>query len=96
MAMVKINIINRISEEIGLSNKECSTIVDSLFEIMKDELAKGNPVKISKFGKWTVANKHARRGRNPQTGEDITINARKVVTFRASTAVRNSINSDNQ
>ena len=92
MAMVKINIINRISEEIGLPNKECSSIVDSLFEIMKDELSKGNTVMISRFGKWTVASKNARKGRNPRTGKDIMINARKVVTFKASNVIRNSFN----
>ena len=73
-----------IQVETGLPQKECSKIGDSLFEIMKDELANGNPVLISGFGKWDVLNKHARKGRNPHTGERLKIDARRVVKFRAS------------
>ena len=69
MALTKKEIIENISDKIGLKKKESMDIVDSLFEIIKDELAKGNPVMISGFGKWTVSNKRARKGRNPQTGE---------------------------
>jgi integration host factor subunit alpha len=88
MALTKKEIIENISDKVGLSRKESMAIIEDLFEIMKDELAKGNPVMISGFGKWVVLNKKARTGRNPQTGEAITIGARKVVTFRAANALK--------
>jgi integration host factor subunit alpha len=88
MALTKKEITENISDKIGLKKKESMDIVDSVFEIIKDELAKGKPVMISGFGKWTVSNKRARKGRNPQTGEPITIEARKVVTFKPSKRLR--------
>ena len=91
MALRKIDIVEQIHEEIGLTRKECVTALDGLFEIMKEEMANGRPVKISGFGKWFVADKRARRGRNPQTGEAIRIAARKVVSFKASTVLRKAL-----
>jgi integration host factor subunit alpha len=93
MALTKIDLIEKIYNDIGLSKKESMTIVDSLFEIMKEELAKGNPVNISGFGKWSVLNENARKGRNPKTGKAMTINARKVVTFKGSQVMRKIVNS---
>jgi integration host factor subunit alpha len=93
MALTKINLVERICDEVGLTKKESMTIVDSLFEIMKDELSIGKQVMISGFGKWTVKSKRARLGRNPKTGEKITIDARKVVIFKESNVVRGSVNS---
>ena len=92
MALTKNDIVEQIHDKIGLTKKECVNIVESLFEIMKDELFQGNPVMISGFGKWTVMNKHARKGRNPQTGEAMTIDARNVVTFKGATKLRSIIN----
>jgi integration host factor subunit alpha len=91
MALRKIDIVDQIHGEIGLTRKECATVVDSLFEIMKDELSQRKTVKISGFGKWVVTKKHARKGRNPQTGEAITIGARKVVSFKASNILRKAL-----
>jgi integration host factor subunit alpha len=91
MALTKIDLVGLIQEEIGLSKKEGVTFVDSLFEIMKDELIQGNAVKISGFGKWTIMSKHARKGRNPKTGKAITIDARKVVSFKASNVLRKTL-----
>ena len=88
MALTKKEIMENVSERIGLKKKESMDVVDSLFEIIKDELAKGKPVMISGFGKWTVKAKGERRGRNPQTGEAMTIDARKVVTFKPSVVLR--------
>jgi integration host factor subunit alpha len=87
-ALTKKEIIENVSDRIGLKKKESADIVESLFEVIKDELAKGKPVMISGFGKWTVKSKHSRRGRNPQTGEPITIDARKVVSFKPSAVLR--------
>lgn len=91
MALTKIDLIELIQEEIGLTKKECVAAVDSLFEIMKDELIRGTPVKISGFGKWTIMDKHARKGRNPKTGKSIIIDARKVVSFKASNVLRKTL-----
>jgi integration host factor subunit alpha len=92
MALTKIEIVNMLNEHIGIPKVECTRIVESFFDIIKSELEKGSPVKISEFGKWTVNSKKARRGRNPQTGEDLTIEARKVVTFKASPVLWDALN----
>ena len=93
MSMTKIDIIDSIYEKIGIPKKDCVRIVDSLFEIIKDDLDKWNPVMISGFGKWTVRTKRKRKGRNPQTGKDLTIAARRVVTFKPSNVLRDVVNS---
>ncbi|MFH1408966.1 MAG: integration host factor subunit alpha [Nanoarchaeota archaeon] len=90
--MTKIDIIGSIYEELGIPKKDCIRIVESVFDIIKDELDKWNDVKISGFGKWTVKAKKARKGRNPQTGEALTIDARRVVTFKPSTVLRDAVN----
>jgi integration host factor subunit alpha len=94
MALTKIEIVNMLYEHIGIPNVECAHLVESVFEIIKSELEKGTPVMVSGFGKWTVNSKRARRGRNPQTGEDLTIKARKVVTFKASPVLRDELNAE--
>jgi integration host factor subunit alpha len=92
MTLTKIEIVNMLNEHIGIPKVECTRIVESFFDIIKSELDKCNPVMVSGFGKWTVTSKKARRGRNPQTGENLTIAARKVVTFRPSTTLRDALN----
>jgi integration host factor subunit alpha len=92
MALTKIEVVNMLNEQIGMPKVECIRIVESFFDIIKSELDKGNPVMISGFGKWTVKAKKARVGRNPKTGENVTIEARKVVTFRPSDALRDELN----
>ena len=93
MTLTKIEIVNMLYEQIGLPKNDCARIVESFFDIIKSEIEKGNDVMISGFGKWTVNSKKARRGRNPQTGKDLTIKARKVVTFRPSPVLRDELNS---
>ena len=93
MTVKKIDIIESAYEQLGIPRKDCVSIVDSLFAIIKDDLGKGNDVKISGFGKWMVKAKKKRKGRNPQTGEALTIDARRVVTFKPSTKLRDTINS---
>jgi integration host factor subunit alpha len=93
MTMRKIDIVESAYDELGIPKKDCVRLVDSLFEIIKDDLGKGTDVMISGFGKWTVKAKKKRKGRNPQTGEDCTINARRVVTFKPSNVLRDAINS---
>jgi integration host factor subunit alpha len=93
MSMTKIETINSIYEEIGIPKKDCVHIVESLFDIIKNELDQGNNVMISGFGKWMVKTKKKRRGRNPQTGKEMTIDARRVVTFKPSNVLRDVVNS---
>ena len=91
MSMTKIEIIESVYEHLGIPKKDCIRIVESLFEIIKDELGEGNNVRISGFGKWTLKSKHERKGRNPQTGKEMKIDARKVVTFKASQVLRDKL-----
>jgi integration host factor subunit alpha len=92
MSLTKIDITESIREKIGIPKKDCIRIVESLFDIIKDDLDKGNDVMISGFGKWTVNAKKARNGRNPQTGKAMIIAARKVVTFKSSNVLRDRLN----
>jgi integration host factor subunit alpha len=93
MSMTKIDIVNSVYENLDISKKDSVRIVESVFEIIKDELDKGKAVKISGFGKWTVKAKRKRKGRNPQTGEEMMIDARKVITFKPSNVLRDALNS---
>lgn len=92
MSLTKVDIIDSIYEKLGIPKKDCVRIVESVFEIIKDDLDKGNDVMISGFGKWTVKAKKKRKGRNPQTGEELMIAARKVVTFRPSHVLKGTVN----
>jgi len=92
MSLTKVDIIESIYEKLGIPKKDCVRIVESVFEIIKDDLDKGNDVMISGFGKWTVKAKKKRKGRNPQTGKEMMIDARKVVTFRPSQVLKGTVN----
>ena len=94
MATTKIEVIDLICNELGYHKKDGSRFVESFFEIIKDELAEGNEVMISGFGKWSVREKNKRRGRNPQTGDAIVIDARKVVVFKPSAKLREKMQED--
>jgi integration host factor subunit alpha len=90
--MTKIDIIQNVYENLGFSKKDSAKIVESVFEIIKDKLAEGDKIKISGFGNFAVKEKKSRRGRNPQTGEEIAISARKVLTFKSSQVLRKALN----
>ncbi len=92
MSLTKIDIIESAYEQLDIPKKDCTSIVESLFDLIKEDLGKGHDVMISGFGKWTVKAKKKRRGRNPQTGEVLTIDARRVVTFKPSTVLKDAIN----
>ncbi|MCP4326003.1 MAG: integration host factor subunit alpha [Alteromonadales bacterium] len=83
MALTKAEIAAHLSQEVGLTKRDAKEFVESFFEEIKATLADGNPVKISGFGGFELKDKSERPGRNPKTGEDIPIAARRVVTFRA-------------
>jgi integration host factor subunit alpha len=82
--MTKTDLVDRIYERAGLSRREAAQAVDSVLEIIKDSLCRGEKVKISGFGSFVVNPKRARRGRNPQTGDPLIIGPRCVLSFKAS------------
>lgn len=90
--MTKADIIEKIHNTTGLPKKDSAEMIESVFSIMKESLEAGETIKISGFGNFEVKQKDARRGRNPQTGEVITIEARKVLTFKPSNLLRDAIN----
>lgn len=90
--MTKADIVEKIHTTTGLSKKDSAEMMESVFAIMKESLGTGESIKVSGFGNFEVKQKEARRGRNPQTGEAITIEARRVLTFKPSTILRQSIN----
>ena len=90
--MTKADIIEAVYDQIGFSKKETAEIVALVFETMKDTLAEGDKIKISGFGNFVVRDKRARPGRNPQTGEAITISERKVLTFKPSQVLKSALN----
>jgi len=91
--MTKADIVERVYGKVGLTKKESVDVVEELFALIKDTLEAGEKIKIAGFGNFEVKQKADRRGRNPQTGEEITIEARKILTFKASPLLKQSINS---
>lgn len=96
MTLIKEQLVRNTYDNVGLSKSKSSDAVESLFEIIRNTLASGEDVLISGFGKFCVKDKRERRGRNPATGEDMILGARKVVTFRCSPVLRNKIVGDDR
>ncbi len=90
--MTKAEIVEHIYERVGFSKKESAELVERVFEIIKDTLADTEKVKISGFGNFVVREKNARKGRNPQTGEEIRLSARRVLTFKPSNVLKDILN----
>jgi len=91
MALTKNEMAQQVQNKTGLTKKESMAVLGGLFEIIKVELSQGKSIRISGFGKWTVMSKKARKGRNPQTGEEITIDARRVVSFKPSAVLKKDL-----
>jgi len=91
MALTKNDIVVKVNE-MGFAKKESVEIIESLLEIIKQQLEAGEDVLISGFGKFCVKEKQKRRGRNPATGSDLILQERKVVTFKCSGKLKNKIN----
>jgi integration host factor subunit alpha len=92
MTLTKVHIANTIHNRLGFTNVRSAQLVDSLLETIKGILEKAEDVLITGFGKFCVKEKRKRRGRNPQTGEDLMLDSRRLVTFRCSGALRDKIN----
>ena len=90
--MTKADIVERVSERIGTTKKESQDLVESVFSLLKSTLESGEKIKISGFGNFEVKQKKDRRGRNPQTGETITIEARQILSFKPSSLLKAAIN----
>lgn len=90
--MTKADLVETVYEKIGFSRKESAEIVDLVFDLMKETLENGEKIKISGFGNFLVRQKRSRKGRNPQTGEEIEISARRVLTFKPSQVLRKALN----
>lgn len=83
MALTKADFAERLFDELGLNKREAKEMIELFFEEIKGSLENGEQVKISGFGKFELRDKNSRPGRNPKTGEEIPISARRVVTFRS-------------
>ncbi|MCK5505954.1 MAG: integration host factor subunit alpha [Thermodesulfovibrionia bacterium] len=91
--MTKADIVENIYEKVGISKKETAAVVQTIFDTIKETLEGEENVKVSGFRNFVIRKKRARRGRNPQTGEEIEISARKVITFKPSNVLKDLINS---
>ena len=92
--VTKADIVEKVYEKIGFTKKEASHLVEMVFDLMKERLEHGEKIKISGFGNFLVRQKKERVGRNPQTGEQITISARRVLTFRPSQVLKAVLNGE--
>jgi integration host factor subunit alpha len=92
MALTKDKLVSRLQTQMGLTKQESGQMVESLFGIMKGTLVNGEDLLITGFGKFSVRQKNARWGRNPQTKESLILAARKVLVFKTSGVLRNRIN----
>ena len=88
MSLTKADIADRLFNEVGLNKREAKEFVDAYFEIIREALESGENVKLSGFGNFQLREKNQRPGRNPKTGEEIPISARRVVTFRPGQKLR--------
>lgn len=93
MALTKESLVNEIHRRIGFSKGKSRQALETLLEIIKSTLDSGGDVLISGFGKFMVKEKDARKGRNPQTKEELILRARRVVVFKTSGVLRSKINS---
>ncbi|EDM79054.1 integration host factor, alpha subunit [Plesiocystis pacifica SIR-1] len=92
--MTKADIVDKVCDRVGgFSKKEAADLVDQVFDTMKQVLETGEKIKISGFGNFVVRDKKPRPGRNPQTGDEITIEARRVLTFKPSNVLKVALNS---
>lgn len=92
MTLTKQKLACKLQEAVGIPRPESQKHIDIIIKIMMTAMENGEHLLISGFGKWEVKKKRPRKGRNPQTGEDLTIDSRKVVTFISSSTLRRKLN----
>ncbi len=96
MALTKADIAKKIADDCRFMKGEATEVFEKMLEIIKASLIAGEDVMISGFGKWCVGSKHARRGRNPQTGEKMMLDARRVVTWKYSPVLKAAMNGEGE
>lgn len=90
--MTKADIVEVVHNRTGFSKKESSEAVEAILEVLKEELEEGEKVKLSGFGNFVIRQKDVRKGRNPKTGQEMEITARRVLTFKPSQKLKDHIN----
>ena len=90
--MTKADLVEKVYLKTGFSKKESADIVEMVFDLMKDTLEQGEKIKLAGFGNFVVKQKATRRGRNPQTGYEIEISSRRILTFKPSQVLKSAIN----
>ena len=95
MALTKAEVAEHLYEKVGLSKRDAKEMVEVFFEEIRNSLESGEQVKLSGFGNFDLREKSERPGRNPKTGEDIPISARKVVTFRPGQKLKSRVENGN-
>jgi len=94
--VTRADLAESLVEEVGLSRQDSSDFVDRVFELMSNELARGKSVKLSSFGAFHVRDKNQRMGRNPKTGEEVSIEPRRVIVFKSSQVLKERVDSGNK
>jgi integration host factor subunit alpha len=92
MTLTKADLAQKVADDCGFMKGEAQEIVEKLLDIVKGRLITGDDVMVSGFGKWSVRGKRARRGRNPQTGKELVLDARRVVTWKYSPGLKKGCN----
>ena len=91
MTITKDSLVEMIHNEIGLNKREAKELIESIFEEIKKTLENGNDIKLSGFGNFMLRDKLPRPGRNPKTGEEVTISSRRVVTFKSGLKLKSKL-----
>ena len=91
MSLTKADLVDQLFDEVGLNKREAKELIDAYFELIGSTLESGEEVKLSGFGNFQLRDKSERPGRNPKTGEEIPISARRVVTFKPGQKLRSRV-----
>jgi len=91
MTITKDSLVEMIHNEVGLNKREAKELIECFFEQIKKSLENGNDIKLSGFGNFILRNKAPRPGRNPKTGEEVTISERRVVTFKSGLKLKSKL-----
>src|SRR5271157_126390 len=92
MTLTKLHISQKMANDCGFMKGEAAELLEKFLDIMKKNIIAGEDIRISGFGKWHVRSKRPRRGRNPKTGQEIVLDARRVVTWKCSPVLKKAVN----
>ena len=94
--MTKADLVEKVVEKVGLSARESHEMIEIIFDSIQQSFVEGQSVKIPGFGSFNIREKRERRGRNPQTGEELTITPRRVLSFRPSNMLKEAIENESK